>query len=92
MASAPDVGARAAGDSERHVVVVEELELSVMADAFALATLVVVAADLGEVLCVEGEDEVVEESGDVSGRLVAEFIGHEEAMLNRAGNSGDCFV
>ena len=47
--------AGAAGDSERHVVVVdEELELPVMARALALATLDVVAGDLSEVLSVEG--------------------------------------
>ena len=53
-------------DSELHVVVVEEFELSVMAGAFGVATLVVVAADLCEVLSVEGEDEVVEELGELS--------------------------
>ena len=40
---------------------VEEFELAVMARALVLATLVVVTADLGEVLSVEGE--VVEELG-----------------------------
>ena len=74
----PDDGWRTAGDSERHVVVVKELELSVMAGAFALALLVVVAADLVEVLSVEGEGEVVEELGELSGGLVAEFVGHKE--------------
>ena len=62
----PDVGGRGAGDSELHVVVVKEFELSVLADAFAIATLVVVAADLGEVMSVEDEDEVVEDFGELS--------------------------
>ena len=52
----------AAGGSERQVVGVEQLKLSVMARAFAIAALVVVAADLSEVLSVEGEGEVVEGS------------------------------
>ena len=73
------VGARGygTGDSEHHVVD-EELELSVMARTFALAPFVVVAADLSEVLSVEGEGEVVEELGELSGGLVAEFVVHEE--------------
>ena len=52
--------------------------MSVLAEAFDIAPLVVVAADLSEVLSVEGDGEVVEELGDVSGGLVAEFVGHEE--------------
>ena len=70
--------AGAAGDSERHVVVDEELELPVMARALALATFVVVAADLSEVLSVEGEGEVVEELGELGGGLVADFVVHDE--------------
>ena len=68
--------AGAAGDSERHVVVDEELELPVMARALALATFVVVAADLSEVLSIEGED--VDEFGEMSGGLVADFVVHDE--------------
>ena len=68
----------AAGDSERPVVVGEELELGVMARALAVAPFVVVAADLSEVLSFEGEGEVVEELGELSGRLVAEFVGYGE--------------
>ena len=52
-----------------------------MAGAFDIATLVVVAVDLSEVLSVEGDGEVVEELGDVSGGLVAEFVGHEEVPV-----------
>ena len=54
----------AVGDSERHVGVFEQVELSVMAGAFevgAVAERVVVASDLGEVLAGEGVGEVVEE-------------------------------
>ena len=69
---------RWAGDSELDVFVVEEVELSVLAQAFDIAPVVVVAADLGEVLSVEGDGEVVEEHADVTGGLVAEFVGHEE--------------
>ena len=58
-----------------------------MADAFALAAFVVVAADLGEVLPIEGEDEVIENLGELSGSLVAEFIEHEEARQVRQGHS-----
>ena len=54
----------AAEGSERRVVVDKELELPVMARALVLATLVVVAADLSEVLSIEGEGEVVEELGE----------------------------
>ena len=43
----PDVVACAAVDPELHAVVVEELELSVMAGAFGVATLVVLAACIG---------------------------------------------
>ena len=65
----------AVGDSERHVGVFEQVELSVMAGAFevgAVAERVVVASDLGEVLAGEGVGEVVEELEGVGGRLVAE--------------------
>ena len=54
----------AEGDSERHVGVFEQVELSVMAGVFevgAVAERVVVALDLGEVLTGEGVGEVVEE-------------------------------
>ena len=57
-----------AGDSELVVVGVEQVELSVVAEAFDIAPLVVVAADLSEVLSVEGDGEVVEELGDVKQR------------------------
>ena len=52
----------AVGDSERHVGVFEQVELSVMAGAFevgAVAERVVVASDPGEVLAGEGVGEVV---------------------------------
>jgi len=69
-----------AEDSELEVVVVvvEEIELPVAARAFVLAPLVVVAADLSEVLSIEGEDEVVEQFGEMSGGLVADFVVHDE--------------
>ena len=56
-----------------------------MAEAFDIAPLVVVAADLSEVLSVEGDGEVVEELGDVSGGLVAEFV---EVRGGKAGSAG----
>ena len=77
-------GARGSGDSELDVVVVEQVELSVVAEAFDIAPLVVVAADLSEVLSVEGDGEVVEKLGDVSGGLVAEFVRHEEVRQRRS--------
>ena len=67
------------GDSERHIVGAEEVERSVMARAFDVATFVVVAAGLSEVLSVEGEGEVVEEFAEMSGGLVADFVVHDEA-------------
>ena len=76
-----------AGDSERHVVVDEELELPVMARALALATFVVVAADLSEVLSVEDEGEVVEELGEMSGGLVADFMVNDEVRQVHRRNS-----
>ena len=54
----------AAGDSERHVVAAEEVDLPVIARAIDIATfadLVAVASDLSEVLSVEGDGEVVED-------------------------------
>ena len=76
-----------AGDSERHVVVDEELELPVMARALALAPFVVVAADLSEVLSVEDEGEVVEELGEMSGGLVADFMVNDEVRQVHRRNS-----
>ena len=78
------------GDSERHVVTVEEVELPVVARAFgawALAEVVVVAADMSEVLAVGGDGEVVEEFGDLSGGLVGELGGHEEVREIRSRSS-----
>ena len=49
-----------------------------MARALVLATFVVVAADLSEVLPIEGEGEVVEELGEMNGGLVADFVVHDE--------------
>ena len=37
------------------------------------------ASDLSEVLAIEGVGEIVEELGEVSGGLVAEFVGYEAA-------------
>ena len=54
----------AVGDSERHVVAVEQVGLPVMARALGVAMsaeLVVVASDLSEVLSSEGDGEVVED-------------------------------
>ena len=83
--------AGAAGDSERHVVVDEELELPVMARALALATLDVVAGDLSEVLSVEGDGEVVEQLGELGGGLVAELVGHEEVgQVHRRSSATAC--
>ena len=67
--------ARARGDSELCVVACEEVELCVVARALALAKRLVVAADLVEVLALEGEGEVVEELAELDGGLVAEFVG-----------------
>ena len=58
-----------------------------MARALALATLVVVAADLSEVLSIEGEGEVVEELGEMGGGLVADFVAHEEVGEVHSRNS-----
>ena len=74
----------AAGDSERHVVAVEEVELPVVARAFGMARFaefVVVASDLSEVLTIEDDGEVVEDLGDESGGLVAELVVHDEVTL-----------
>ena len=52
------------GDSERHVVAAEEVELPVMARALGVAMsaeLVVVTSDLSEVLSSEGDGEVVQD-------------------------------
>ena len=57
-----------------------------MAEAFDIAPLVVVAADLSEVLSVEGDGEVVEELGDVSGGLVAEFVRARGGKADSAGS------
>ena len=68
--------------SERPVGRFEEFELCFVAEGFVVELsfeILVVVLDLSEVLVVEGDGEVVEEFGDVSGGLVAEFIGHEEA-------------
>ena len=66
-----------AEDSELEVVVgvVEEIELAVTARAFVDAPLVVVAADVGEVLILERAGDAVEEFEGVGGGLVAERIG-----------------
>ena len=58
-----------AGDSERSVVVVEEFEPPVMARALGIEPIVLVAADLSEVLVVEDDGEVVEDLGQVGGGL-----------------------
>ena len=80
-----------AGDSERHVVGVEQLELPVMARAFAITAFVVVAADLSAVLSVEDEGEVVEELGEMSGGLVADFVVHEEVrQVHRRTSATAC--
>ena len=66
------------GDSEHHVLAFEEVELPIVAGVVGVGTLaevVVVAAELSEVLGVEGDGEVVEELGDVSGGLVAALDG-----------------
>ena len=65
----------AGGESELCVVACEEVELCVVARALALAKFLVVAADLVEVLALEGEGEVVEELAELSGGLVAERVG-----------------
>ena len=69
------VHAGAAEDSERCVVACEEVELSVVARALDIAKFLVVAADLVEVLALEGEGEVVEELAELGGGLVAECVG-----------------
>ena len=96
---APVVGERArwwsalvgaAGDSERHVVAVEEVELPVVARAFGMARFaefVVVASDLSEVLAIEDDGEVVEALGDESGGLVAELVVHDEVRQVHSRNS-----
>ena len=56
--------AGAAGDSERHLVPADVVELPVMARALGVATsaeLVVVPSNLSEVLSSEGDGEVVED-------------------------------
>ena len=68
----------AAGDSELCVVACEEVELSVVARALDIAKRLVVAADLGEVLALEGEGEVVEQFGELGGGLVAELVVYDE--------------
>ena len=80
----------AAGDSEHHVVAVEEVELPVLARALDIATFaefVVVAPDLSEVLTIEDDGEVVEDLGDESGGLVAEFVVHDEVRQVHSRNS-----
>ena len=97
--TAPVVGERArrwsafvgaAGDSERHVVAVEEVELPVMARALDIATFaerVVVAPDLSEVLCVEDDGEVVEDLGEATPRERAEGGGASAREAPAAGRS-----
>ena len=84
--------ARAERDSERHVVVDEEPKLPVMARTLAIATFVVVAADLSELLSVEGDSEVVEDIGELNGALVAQLVGNEEVRQAHSRNSATaCF-
>ena len=47
-------------------------------DIATFAELVVVASELSEVLTIEDDGEVVEDLAEVSGGLVAEFVGHDE--------------
>ena len=65
-------------DSQRRVVAFEPVKLPIVAgvgDIGTLGELVVIAAEQSEVLGVEGDGEVVEELGDVSGGLVAALDG-----------------
>ena len=67
----------AVSDSERHVGIFDQVELSVMAGALevgAAAERVVVASDVGEVLAGEGVGDVMEELEGVGGGLVAEWF------------------